>query len=357
MGGSVTPRSLGSKHLSLHMIPRISGLIPKAMLTPPVSPRAFMPDPLDISSTDITPDSTPMTSPALKSIHHPTTSSASMDADVRLKLAQLDELRIRLERIESDTQQLWPRLALDEAEAQQHHITTEALKWEREKDMENFYLFQKSQSQFAEELSKLKLQVTDFHSPPHKMEQRLELLESQMGNVKRTVNGMRAAAGGLVRDDSRSTSSPTLLNVDWRAKQIVCYSPLLSFSFLLPLMLLPLVPVSCLISLSQEKPRSPITRPQPSYAARGNSSWTPPYHWFLLDHCFLFASDGEPAGDLLVPAFFLVKFCTNSLDLADCKEDWSVFDGLFFALHFELMVCCASEFLFSFLYFLSFVSF
>jgi len=79
-------------------------------------------------------------------------------------------------------------------------------------------------------------------------------------------------------------------------------------------------------------------KPQPSYAERGNSIWTPPYHWFLLDHCFLFASDGEPTADLLVPAFFLVRFCTSSLDLAHCKEDWSVFDALFFALHFEVKV-------------------
>jgi hypothetical protein len=79
--------------------------------------------------------------------------------------------------------------------------------------------------------------------------------------------------------------------------------------------------------------------PQPSYASQMSSVLTPPYHWFLLDHCFLFASDSEPKGDVLVPAYFLVRFCINSLGLANCVEDWSVFDGLFFALHFEMKVC------------------
>eukprot|EP00026_Physarum_polycephalum_P000344 Phypoly_transcript_00344.p2 GENE.Phypoly_transcript_00344~~Phypoly_transcript_00344.p2 ORF type:complete len:606 (+),score=80.58 Phypoly_transcript_00344:1176-2993(+) len=267
--------------------------------SPPVSPRTSLPDPLELSSSDISPETTPVASPTLGSA----TTNSAWDSDVRAKLAQLDELRIRLERIETDTQQLWPRLALDEADAQQLHLTTDALKWERQKDMENFYLFQKSQSQLAEEISKLKLQVNDSHSVPRKLDQRVELLEVQMGKVKRTVTGMRLS--GTVGDDGRSLSSPTLISPEWRAKQV-------------------------------EKPKSPKMKAQPSYSGRGNSVWTPPYHWFLLDHCFLFASDGEPAGDLLVPAYFLVRFCTKSLDLANCEEDWSVFDGLFFALNFEV---------------------
>jgi hypothetical protein len=206
-----------SKHLSLHMIP--FGDRKLKMISPPVSPRTVMPDPLDISS-EITPktspEHTPFASPALSSTASFT--NAAMDAEIRTKLTQLDEFRIRLERIEADTQQLWPRLALDEADAQQLHLTTEALKWEREKDMENFYLFQKSQSQFAEELSKLKLQINDSHSLPRKLEQRVELLEVQMAKVKRTVTGMRLAGG--VADDGRSISSPLL--ADWRTKQTVC---------------------------------------------------------------------------------------------------------------------------------------
>eukprot|EP00026_Physarum_polycephalum_P011102 Phypoly_transcript_11301.p1 GENE.Phypoly_transcript_11301~~Phypoly_transcript_11301.p1 ORF type:complete len:238 (+),score=51.97 Phypoly_transcript_11301:51-716(+) len=161
--------------------------------------------------------------------------------------------------------------------------------------MENFYLFQKSQSQFAEELSKIKLQINDAHSLPRKLEQRTELLEVYMEKVKRAFAGMKTSGGGgggvAVSESS-----------DLRSKAL----------------------------------DDSISIPQPSFSLPTSSALNPPYHRFLLDHCFSYASDSDPSGDLLVPAYFLVKFCSDSLDLADSTEDWSVFDGLFFALHFEL---------------------
>jgi hypothetical protein len=131
------------------------------------------------------------------------------DVEIQTRFAQLDEIRMRVEKIETDTQQLWPRLALDEADSQQLQITTGELKWEHEKDMENFYLFQKSQSQFAEELSKLKLQINDSNSLPRKLEQRIELLEVLMGKVKKAFAGMKLA-GGVLANDGQAQSSTML---------------------------------------------------------------------------------------------------------------------------------------------------
>jgi hypothetical protein len=103
----------------------------------PPSPRGLMvSDLLDISTMELS------AREARKAIEGGSAIASIVDPEIRLKFAQIDELRIRMERLEADTQQLWPRLALDEADAQQLHLTTEALKWEREKDMENFYLFQ-----------------------------------------------------------------------------------------------------------------------------------------------------------------------------------------------------------------------
>lgn len=105
--------------------------------------------------------------------------------------------------------QLWPRLALDEADLQQLHINAEELRWEREKYMENFYLFQKSQTQIAEELSKLKMKIDDSNNLPRRLEQRVDLLEVQNGKLKRMIVGKKLNCGEEW-NDARSRSAPIL---------------------------------------------------------------------------------------------------------------------------------------------------
>lgn len=75
--------------------------------------------------------------------------------------------------------------------------------------MENFYLFQKSQSQIAEELSKLKLQIDECNTLPRRLEQRVDILEVQNGKLKRMLAGRKLKYGDEWCD-ARSKSAPLL---------------------------------------------------------------------------------------------------------------------------------------------------
>lgn len=119
----------------------------------------------------------------------------------------MDEIKVRFVQFES--------------EVQIQKRDTESLKWERQKDMENFYLFQKSQSRFAEELSRFQLELRECKVFPQKLSQKVEQMEVFSARLSKSVAGLKLARPS--EDDwwrvERSLSVPLIGN-KWKD---VCY--------------------------------------------------------------------------------------------------------------------------------------